>query len=140
LGVDSIIPMLQAEDDRFLELWNLVFMQFNRLQADPAHTGQFDQPLPAPGVDTGMGLERIVSVIQGVKANYETDLFMPIIEAVQALTGHTDAERDANIVPYRVIADHMRAAVFLIADGVLPGAKGRDSVCRLVIRRAARFG
>jgi alanyl-tRNA synthetase len=140
LGVDNIVPMLQAEDDRFLELWNLVFMQFNRLQADPAHTGQFDQPLPAPGVDTGMGLERIVSVVQGVQANYETDLFMPIIEAVQALTGHTDAERDANIVPYRVIADHMRAAVFLIADGVLPGAKGRDSVCRLVIRRAARFG
>jgi alanyl-tRNA synthetase len=140
LGVDSVIPMLQAEDDRFLELWNLVFMQFNRTQADPNHTGQYDQPLPAPGVDTGMGLERIVSVIQGTSANYETDLFMPIIEATQRLTGHSDAERDANIVPYRVIADHLRAAVFLIADGVLPGAKGRDSVCRLVIRRAARFG
>ncbi len=140
LGVVDIIPMLQAEDDRFLELWNLVFMQFNRTQPDPEHTGQFDDPLPAPGVDTGLGLERVLSVIQGVEANYETDLFMPIIEAVQKLTGHTDAERDANIVPYRVIADHMRAAVFLIADGVLPGAKGRDSVCRLVIRRAARFG
>ncbi|HLV34289.1 MAG TPA: alanine--tRNA ligase, partial [Spirillospora sp.] len=140
MGVDSIIPMLQAEDDRFLELWNLVFMQFNRTQPDPDHTGQYDEPLPAPGVDTGMGLERILSVIQGVPANYDTDLFMPIIKAVQRLTGHTDAERDANIVPYRVIADHIRAAVFLIADGVLPGAKGRDSVCRLVIRRAARFG
>lgn len=140
MGVDSVIPMLQEEDDRFLELWNLVFMQFNRTQADPENTGQYDLPLPAPGVDTGMGLERILSVIQGVQANYETDLFMPIIEATQRLTGHTDAERDANIIPYRVIADHIRAAVFLIADGVLPGAKGRDSVCRLVIRRAARFG
>ncbi|MGQ9887721.1 MAG: alanine--tRNA ligase [Aggregatilineales bacterium] len=140
LGVDSIVPMLQAEDSRFLELWNLVFMQFNRTQPDPAHTGEYDIPLPAPGVDTGLGLERIASVIQGVSANYETDLFMPIISATQRLTGHSDAERDANIVPYRVIADHIRAAVFLIADGVLPGAKGRDSVCRLVIRRAARFG
>ncbi len=140
LGVDSIIPMLQQEDDRFLELWNLVFMQFNRTQPDPNHTGQFDVKLPAPGVDTGMGLERILSVVNGVKSNYETDLFMPIIEATQRLTGHTDEERNANIVPYRVIADHIRAAVFLIADGVLPGAKGRDSVCRLVIRRAARFG
>jgi len=140
LGEDSIVPMLQAEDDRFLEIWNLVFMQFNRLQADPTHTGQFDQPLPAPGVDTGMGLERIVSIVQGKTANYDTDLFMPIIKKTQEITGHTDEERDANYVPYRVIADHVRAAVFLTADGVLPGAKGRDSVCRLVIRRAARFG
>ncbi len=139
-GVDDIIPSLEAEDDRFLELWNLVFMQFNRIQADPEHTGQFDSPLPAPGVDTGMGLERILSVVNGVLSNYETDLFMPIIEATQQLTGDSDEERDANIVPYRVIADHVRAAVFLIADGVMPGAKGRDSVCRLVIRRAARFG
>lgn len=140
LGEDSIIPMLQAEDDRFLEIWNLVFMQYNRTQADPTHTGQYDNPLPAPGVDTGMGLERIVSIVQGKTANYDTDLFMPIIKKTQEITGHTDAERDANYVPYRVIADHIRAAVFLIADGVLPGAKGRDAVCRLVIRRAARFG
>ncbi len=139
-GVDGILQSLEEDDDRFLELWNLVFMQYNRTQPDEAHTGQFDVPLPAPGVDTGMGLERILSVVNGVTANYETDLFMPIIRATQALTGHSDEERDANIVPYRVIADHMRAAVFLIADGVLPGAKGRDSVCRLVIRRAARFG
>ncbi len=139
LGEDSIIPMLQAEDDRFLEIWNLVFMQYNRTQADPTHTGQYDHPLPAPGVDTGMGLERIVSIVQGKTANYDTDLFMPIIKKTQELTGHTDEERDANYVPYRVIADHIRAAVFLIADGVLPGAKGRDAVCRLVIRRAARF-
>lgn len=139
-GEDDIVPSLEKDDNRFLEIWNLVFMQYNRTQADPQHTGQYDEPLPAPSVDTGMGLERIVSVLQGASANYETDLFMPIIEKTQTLTGHTDAERDANITPYRVIADHIRAAVFLIADGVLPGAKGRDSVCRLVLRRAARFG
>jgi len=139
-GEDSIVGQLQEEDDRFLEIWNLVFMQFNRQQSDPAHTGQYDLPLPAPGVDTGMGLERIVSIVQGKKANYETDLFMPIIKATQALTGHSDEERDANIIPYRVIADHVRAAVFLISDGVNPGAKNRQAVCRLVIRRAARFG
>lgn len=140
MGIEAIIPLMQAEDDRFLELWNLVFMQYNRTQADPEHTGKFDAPLPAPGVDTGMGLERILSVINGVRANYDTDLFLPIFDTVQKLSGQTDAERADNYVAYRVIADHMRAAAFLIADGVLPGAKGRDSVCRLVIRRAARFG
>ena len=140
LGENEIIPKLQAEDDRFLEIWNLVFMQFNRQQADPEHSGQWDLPLPAPGVDTGMGLERIVSIMQGVEANYETDLFTPIIARTQELTGHSDAERDANIVPYRVIADHIRAAVFLISDGVYPGAKGRAAIPRIVIRRAARFG
>jgi alanyl-tRNA synthetase len=139
-GEDSIIASLQADDDRFLEFWNLVFMQFNRTQPDPTHTGEYDVPLPSPGVDTGLGLERMTSILQGVEANYETDLFMPIIERTQQLAGQTDQQRDANIVPYRVIADHMRAAVFLISDGVLPGAKGRDSVCRMVIRRAARFG
>lgn len=138
--VEDIIPMLQAEDDRFLEIWNLVFMQYNRTQADPDHSGQFDVPLPSPGVDTGMGLERITSILQGATANYDTDLFMPIILKTQALTGHTDEQRIANYVPYRVIADHIRAAVFMIADGVLPGPRGRDAVCRLVIRRAARFG
>ncbi len=139
-GEESIIAQLQAEDDRFLEIWNLVFMQYNRMQPDPQHTGQWDEPLPATGVDTGAGLERVVSVLQGVQANYETDLFMPIIRRVQEMTGHSDEERDANIVPYRVIADHMRAATFLIADGVRPGATGRDYVCRMVIRRAVRFG
>ena len=115
-------------------------MQFNRQQADPEHSGQWDVPLPAPGVDTGMGFERILTLMQGVEANYETDLFMPIIRRTQALTGDSDAERDANIVPYRVIADHARAAVFLISDGVMPGAKGRSAIPRIVIRRAARFG
>ena len=139
-GEAGIVESLEADDDRFLELWNLVFMQFNRTRPDPQHSGDNDEPLPHPGVDTGLGLERIVSVLQGADANYDTDLFLPVMQAVQALTGHSDAERAANIVPYRVIADHMRAAVFLIADGVLPGPKGRDSVTRLVIRRAARFG
>jgi len=139
-GEEDIISMLQAEDDRFLEIWNLVFMQFNRQQADPEHSGLWDKPLPAPGVDTGMGFERITSILQGVKANYETDLFLPIIKRTQELTGHTDEEREANIVPYRVIADHIRAAVFLISDGVFPGAKGRAAIPRIVIRRAVRFG
>ncbi|GAB4570223.1 MAG: alanine--tRNA ligase [Anaerolineae bacterium] len=139
-GIDSIVEALTNETDRFLELWNLVFMQFNRTQADPENTGQFDEPLPKPGVDTGLGLERLVAVLQGVEANYETDLFMPIIKRTQELAGMSDEERDATIVPFRVIADHMRAASFLIADGVLPGAMGRDYVCRMVIRRAARFG
>ncbi len=139
-GEADIIPSLEADDDRFLELWNLVFMQFNRTQPDPQHSGAFDTPLPRPGVDTGLGLERITSILQGVDVNYDTDLFVTPIRALQSLTGHSDAERDADVVPYRVIADHMRAAVFLIADGVLPGPKGRDSVTRLVIRRAARFG
>ena len=139
-GDADVIALLQAEDDRFLEIWNLVFMQFNRQQADPNHSGKWDVPLPAPGVDTGMGFERILTILQGVEANYETDLFMPIIQRTQDLTGHSDAERDANIVPYRVIADHLRAAVFLISDGVTPGAKGRAAIPRIVIRRAARFG
>ncbi len=139
-GDDDVIARLQAEDDRFLEIWNLVFMQFNRQQADPQHTGRWDSPLPAPGVDTGMGFERILTILNGVDSTYETDLFTPIIRRSQELTGHSDAERDANIVPYRVIADHIRAAVFLISDGVMPGAKGRAAIPRIVIRRAARFG
>ncbi|MBN2472267.1 MAG: alanine--tRNA ligase [Anaerolineae bacterium] len=139
-GEDSIIPGLIEESDRFLEIWNLVFMQYNRTEPDPEHTGRFDTPLPRPGVDTGMGLERVVAVLQGADNNYDTDLFLPIIRRTQTLAGMTDAEREANIVPFRVIADHMRAAAFLIADGVLPGAMGRDYVCRMVIRRAARFG
>lgn len=139
-GIDNVIPSFEADDGRFLEFWNLVFMQFNRTQPDPMHTGEFDEPLPAPGVDTGLGLERMVTILQGCDANYETDLFMPMIETTQRLAGTTDAQRDANIIPYRVIADHARAAAFMIGDGVLPGAKGRDSICRLVIRRAARFG
>ena len=140
LGEDGIVPSLVADEDRMLEFWNLVFMQFNRKASDPLNTGEHDEPLPNPCVDTGMGLERMVMILQGKDNNYGTDLFTPIIKATQALTNDTDEQVESNYVPYRVIADHVRAATFLIADGVNPGAKGREAVTRLVLRRAARFG
>jgi len=125
---------VNGECTRFLELWNLVFIQYNRLS--PVEL----EPLPAKHVDTGMGLERIVSVLQDVDSNYKTDLLSPMLDAVQRLTGHIDQEREANLTPYRVIADHSRAAAFLIADGVVPGNVGRNYIARMIIRRAARFG
>lgn len=119
---------------RFLELWNLVFMQYNRF-------GPSDlQPLPKCHVDTGAGLERITSILQGVSSNYRTDLFTPITDKILELTGQTEKERDENFTPYRVVADHARAAAFLIADGVIPGNTGRNYVCRMIVRRASRFG
>ncbi|MCW5874299.1 MAG: alanine--tRNA ligase [Anaerolineales bacterium] len=125
---------LALDGPRFVEIWNLVFIQYNR-------TGPKElKPLPAKHVDTGMGLERIVSVLQHVDGNYRTDLFTPLIAKVQQLAGQTDAERDAHFTPYRVIADHARAATFLIAEGVVPGNIGRNYVARMIIRRAARFG
>ncbi|MCJ7734775.1 MAG: alanine--tRNA ligase, partial [Anaerolineales bacterium] len=120
--------------DRFTEIWNLVFIQYNRKGPD-----QLD-PLPNRHVDTGLGLDRVVAILQGKNSNYRTDLFFPLIEAVQGLTGHSDQERDDQFTPYRVIADHARAAAFLIADGVVPGNMGRNYVCRMVIRRGYRFG
>jgi alanyl-tRNA synthetase len=120
--------------DRWLEVWNLVFMQFN--QADDGSR----TPLPKPGVDTGMGLERIVSVVQNKRSNYETDLFTPIMDHVQKLLGHSDAQRKEHLVSYRVIADHGRAITFMIGDGVMPGNEGRRYVLRLILRRAARHG
>lgn len=119
---------------RFLELWNLVFIQYNRLSPNQL------EALPAKHVDTGMGFERIVSILQNTKSNYRTDLFKPLFHAIQQLTAHNDEEVEANITPYRVISDHARAATFLIADGVVPGNLGRNYVCRMIIRRAARFG
>ena len=119
---------------RFLELWNLVFIQYNRLSPTQL------EPLPARHVDTGMGFERIVSVLQDVDSNYRTDLLWSLILTTQELTGQTDEQREANFTPYRVIADHARAAAFLIADGVVPGNKGRNYVTRMIIRRAYRFG
>jgi alanyl-tRNA synthetase len=119
---------------RFLELWNLVFIQYNRL--GPREL----EPLPATHVDTGMGLERIVSVLQGVYSDYKTDLLNPLMDTIQALTEDDPEERAANLTPYRVISDHARAAAFLIADGVVPGNTGRNYVCRMIVRRAARFG
>jgi alanyl-tRNA synthetase len=119
---------------RFLEIWNLVFIQYNRLSPTQL------EPLPATHVDTGMGFERIVSLLQGVNSNYRTDLLWPLIEETRKLTGDSVEQVDANFTPYRVIADHSRAATFLIADGVVPGNTGRNYVCRMIIRRAARFG
>ena len=120
--------------DRWPELWNLVFMQFDQA-ADGTLT-----PLPKPSIDTGMGMERITTVLQGVDANYDTDLFQPIIRRIQELLGHDDATMRERIVSYRVIADHIRALAFLISDGILPGNEGRSYVLRLILRRAARHG
>ena len=125
---------LDNDCGRWLELWNLVFMQFDQAP-DGTRT-----PLPKPGVDTGLGLERIVSVLQDTETNYDTDLFTPLMDRVQELLGDTDAQRAEKIVGYRVIADHSRAMAFLIADGVLPGNEGRAYVLRMIMRRAMRFG
>jgi alanyl-tRNA synthetase len=119
---------------RFVELWNLVFIQYNKDADAVLH------PLPAKHVDTGLGFERLVALLQDVDSNYKTDLFTPIIRRVQEMTGHSDAEVQENIVSYRVIADHGRAVTFLVGDGVLPGNEGRNYVLRMVLRRAARFG
>jgi len=125
---------LAHESDRWLELWNLVFMQFE------SHDDGSVTALPRPSIDTGMGLERITAVLQGAHNNYDTDLFLPIMQRTREMVGASEAEMRANIVPYRVIADHSRAITFLIADGVLPGNEGRGYVLRMVLRRAARFG
>ena len=133
-GLPNCSVALDNGCGRWLEVWNLVFMQYNQ-DADGTRT-----LLPQPGVDTGMGLERLVSVIQGARANYDTDLFRPIMLRVQELLNHTDEQMAAQMVAYRVIADHARAITFLIADGVLPGNEGRNYILRLVLRRAARYG
>jgi len=122
------------DSDRFVELWNLVFIQYNRLNADTL------DPLPQKHVDTGMGFERLVSILQGVDSNYKTDLFAGSLEILRSLTGHSEKEMLADFTPYRVICDHVRSAAFLIADGVVPGNAGRNYVTRMIIRRAARFG
>ena len=122
-------------DDEYLEIWNLVFMQYE--QREPG--GELI-PLPRPSVDTGMGLERLASILQGKDNNYDTDAFTPIMDRIQAMLGHSDAQRQEHLVGYRVIADHGRAITFLISDGVMPGNEGRDYVVRMILRRAARFG
>lgn len=116
--------------DRYIEIWNLVFMQFNRDQSGELH------PLPKPSVDTGMGLERIAAVMQGVHSNYEIDLFQALIKDAASTLGVEDLEHKS----LRVIADHIRSCAFLIADGVLPGNEGRAYVLRRIIRRAVRHG
>ncbi|WP_028450781.1 alanine--tRNA ligase [Chitinibacter tainanensis] len=120
----------EEDGDRFIEIWNNVFMQFNRDEAGVLH------PLPKPSVDTGMGLERISAVMQGVHANYEIDLFQHLLAAAQRETGATDA----NSPSLKVIADHIRSCAFLIADGALPSNDGRGYVLRRIIRRAIRHG
>jgi alanyl-tRNA synthetase len=128
------VCQVNGDCDRYVELWNLVFIQYNRDANGDLH------PLPDRHVDTGMGFERLVAVMQGVDSNYETDLFTPIIKRVQEMVGHTDAQVEENIVAYRVIADHGRAVTFLVGDGILPGNEGRNYVLRMILRRAARFG
>jgi alanyl-tRNA synthetase len=121
--------------DRFLELWNLVFMQFYRDE----HGSM--TPLPRPSIDTGLGLERLAAVVQGVDSNWETDLFGPIIQRIRELSGVDCSDHDhRRRVATRVIADHSRSAAFLVADGVLPSNEGRGYVLRRILRRALRFG
>ncbi|MDX1613891.1 MAG: alanine--tRNA ligase [Candidatus Promineifilaceae bacterium] len=126
--------LLDNDCGRWLEIWNLVFMQFNQDEH-----GQ-RKPLPRPGVDTGMGLERITAVVEQEPVNYDTDLFAPAMDRVQELLNESDQERQVHQTAYRVIADHGRAATFLIADGILPGNVAEGYVLRMIIRRAARFG
>ncbi|MFZ1642751.1 MAG: alanine--tRNA ligase [Candidatus Contendobacter sp.] len=124
-------PGTPDEDgDRYIEIWNLVFMQYDR-SADGALT-----PLPKPSVDTGMGLERLAAVMQGVHSNYEIDLFRHLIQAATEATGARDLQSSS----LKVIADHIRATAFLIADGVLPSNEGRGYVLRRIMRRAIRHG
>ncbi len=118
------------DGDRFIEIWNNVFMQFNRDEAGVMH------PLPKPSVDTGMGLERISAVLQHVHANYEIDLFQALIAAAARETSNADMDSPS----LKVLADHIRACSFLIADGVIPGNEGRGYVLRRIIRRAIRHG
>ena len=120
----------EEDGDRFIEIWNLVFMQYNR-QADGTM-----EPLPKPSVDTGMGLERIAAIMQGVHSNYETDTFVHLIQAAAKLLECNDFEHKS----LRVIADHIRSCSFLIADGVMPSNEGRGYVLRRIIRRAVRHG
>ncbi len=120
----------EEEGDRYIEVWNLVFMQYDRA-ADGTLT-----PLPKPSVDTGMGLERISAVLQGVHSNYEIDLFQKLLTAAAGLAGTTDLTQSS----LRVIADHIRSCAFLIADGVMPSNEGRGYVLRRIIRRAIRHG
>ena len=123
-----------CECDRWIEIWNLVFMQYNRDEKGNM------EPLPAPCVDTGMGLERLAAVIQGKFSNYDTDLIQPLIEAAAGLSGKTYGEDEATDVSLRVIADHARAGTFLVADGVIPSNEGRGYVLRKILRRALRHG
>jgi len=121
-------------EERYLEIWNLVFMQFNR---DPS--GKLT-PLPSPNIDTGMGLERIASVLQGTKTNYEIDVIRPLLAFGEELSGRRYGESFETDVALRVVADHLRAVTFAVSDGVIPSNEGRGYVVRRILRRAMRFG
>jgi len=125
--------LVNAGDPRVIEIWNLVFIQHNRNDRGDL------EPLPAKHVDTGMGFERVCAVLQGKRSNYDTDVFTPIIDSIQHVTG-MPYEGEANQVAIRVIADHIRMLTFSIADGAIPGNDGRGYVLRRILRRAARFG
>ncbi len=134
LGCGKSDCAVGCDCDRYLEIWNLVFMQFDRDAEGTLH------PLPKPSIDTGMGLERLAAVVQKVSSNYDSDLFMPILLAIADRTKHTygkDAVSDRSL---RVIADHLRAMTFMIADGILPSNEGRGYVLRRILRRASRHG
>ncbi len=131
---------VNGDGEETIEIWNLVFMQFNRLLVGENKYAL--EPLPKPSVDTGAGLERIAAIMQGKLSNYETDLFTPLIETTRKLLNAPDDDYNTEKrgVSYRVIADHVRAVTFLIADGVNPSNAGRGYVTRLILRRAARHG
>jgi alanyl-tRNA synthetase len=133
-GCPGHVCAVNGDCARFVEIWNLVFIQYNR-DAD----GVLEE-LPAKHIDTGLGLERVTAVSQEVAATYDTDLFLPILGRIQALLGHSDEEARERRVPYRVIGDHGRAVTFLVGDGVIPGNEGRNYVLRMILRRAVRFG
>ena len=139
LGVDAFPETANDPDagpntsERFREFWNLVFIQYNRDQ-----NGSLE-PLPATHVDTGMGFERITSILQGVDSNYKTDLFIPLLETISDMTGQ-DYAHDINGLPHRVIADHIRCLTFTIGDGVMPSNDGRGYVIRRILRRAVLYG
>ena len=127
-------PTTREHCPRWLEIWNLVFMEFDQQPDGPR------VPLPFKSVDTGMGLERLASVLQRVPTNYDTDLFTPIHARMRELLGHDPDAFEAERFSYQVIADHSRAMTFLIADGVLPVNEGRGYVLRRIVRRAVRHG
>ncbi len=122
-----------GENERYLEIWNLVFSQFNH-NPDGSYT-----PLPKKNIDTGMGLERLVSVIQDARTNFDTDLFLPLIKATEKISGETYGENKDKDTAFKVVADHLRAVTFAISDGALPSNEGRGYVLRRLIRRAVRF-
>ncbi|OYT18636.1 MAG: alanine--tRNA ligase [Nitrospira sp. UW-LDO-01] len=123
-----------GEGDRVIEIWNLVFMQYNRDTSGTLH------PLPKPSIDTGMGLERLAAVAQGVHSNYDSDLFTPLLTAIAERAGTAYGKKEVSDRSMRVIADHLRSVTFLMTDGVLPSNEGRGYVLRRILRRAARHG